>query len=93
MTISLGLSSVLNSDRAIEVNIAIMRAFVQLRKMIASNEELAHKLDELEHRLEKHDKDIGLIFEAIHQLMTPPDTPPKKIGFEVSEDRSSYGEG
>jgi len=87
------LSSVLNSDRAIEVNIAIMRAFVQLRKMIASNEELAHKLDELEHRLEKHDKDIGLIFEAIHQLMTPPDTPPKKIGFEVSEDRSSYGEG
>ena len=77
------LSSVLNSDRAIEVNIAIMRAFVQLRKMIASNEELAHKLDELEHRLEKHDKDIGLIFEAIHQLMTPPDTPPKKIGFET----------
>jgi hypothetical protein len=87
------LSSVLNSDRAIEVNIAIMRAFVQLRKMIASNEELAKKLGELEHRLEKHDEDIGLIFEAIRELMTPPDTPPKKIGFEVSEDRSSYGEG
>jgi len=76
------LSSVLNSDRAIEMNIAIMRAFVQLRKMIASNEELARKLEELEERLEKHDEDIGLIFEAIRELMTPPDTPTKKIGFE-----------
>jgi hypothetical protein len=60
-----------------------MRAFVQLRKMIASNDELARKLRELEHRLEKHDKDIGLIFEAIRELMTPPDTPPKKIGFKT----------
>ena len=77
------LSSVLNSDRAIEVNIAIMRAFVQLRKMIASNEELARKLEELEKRLEKHDEDIGLIFEAIRELMSPPDTPPKKIGFKT----------
>jgi hypothetical protein len=77
------LSSVLSSDRAIEVNIAIMRAFVQLRKMIASNEELALKLKELEERLEKHDEDIGLIFEAIHQLMSPSDKPPKKIGFET----------
>ena len=77
------LSSVLNSDRAIEVNIAIMRAFVQLRKMITSNEGLARKLRELEKRLEKHDEDICLIFEAIRELMTPPDTPPKKIGFEV----------
>ena len=77
------LSSVLNSDRAIEVNIAIMRAFVQLRKMIASNEELARKLKELKKRLEKHDEDIGLIFEAIRELMTPPDTPPKKIGFDT----------
>jgi hypothetical protein len=77
------LSSVLNSDRAVEVNIAIMRVFVQLRKMIASNEELAKKLGELEHRLEKHDEDIGLIFEAIRELMTPPEKPPKKIGFKV----------
>ncbi|MGD8509823.1 MAG: ORF6N domain-containing protein [Syntrophobacterales bacterium] len=77
------LSSVLNSDRAIEVNIAIMRAFVQLRKIIASNEELARKLEELERKIEKHDEDIGLIFEAMRELMTPPDTPPKKIGFEA----------
>ena len=77
------LSSVLNSDRAIEVNIAIMRAFVQLRKMIAANEELATKLKKLEEKLEKHDEDIGLIFEAIRELMTPPGSPPKKIGFKV----------
>jgi hypothetical protein len=51
--------------------------------MIASNEELARKLKELERRLEKHDEDIGLIFEAIRELMTPPDTSPKKIGFET----------
>jgi hypothetical protein len=84
------LSSVLNSDRAIEVNIAIMRAFVQLRKMIASNEELARKLDELE---EKYDEQFRIVFEAIRALIDQDEKPPKKIGFEVSEDRSSYGEG
>jgi len=76
------LSSVLNSDRAIEVNIAIMRAFVQLRKMIASNKKLARKLKELEARVGEHDEQIQVIFEAIHQLMSPPDKPTKKIGFE-----------
>ena len=84
------LSSVLNSDRAIEVNIAIMRAFVQLRKMIASNEELARKLDELE---EKYDEQFRIVFDAIRALIEHDEKPPKKIGFEVSEDRSSYGEG
>jgi hypothetical protein len=84
------LSSVLNSDRAIEVNIAIMRAFVQLRKMIASNEELARRLDELE---EKYDEQFRIVFEAIRALIDQDEKPPKKIGFEVSEDRSSYGEG
>jgi membrane-associated protease RseP (regulator of RpoE activity) len=77
------LSSVLNSDRAIEVNIAIMRAFVQLRKMIASNKKLARKLKELEARVGEHDEQIQIIFEAIHQLMSPPDKPSKKIGFET----------
>ena len=86
------LSSVLNSDRAIEVNIAIMRAFVQLRKMIASNEELAGKVEELEHKIAQHDEDIGLIFEAIRELMTPPEKPPKKIGFKVSDRQAAYGE-
>jgi len=73
------LSSVLNSDRAIEMNIAIMRAFVQLRKIIASNEELARKLDELE---EKYDEQFRIVFEAIHALIEQDEKPPKKIGFE-----------
>ena len=75
------LSSVLRSNRAIEVNIAIMRAFVQLRKMISSHKELAHKLSELEQRLEGHDEQIQIIFEAIKQLMEPPKKPRKRIGF------------
>jgi len=81
------LSSVLNSDRAIEVNIAIIRAFVQLRKMIASNEELARKLDELE---EKYDEQFRIVFDAIRALIDQDEKPRKKIGFEVSEGRVSY---
>ena len=85
------LSSVLNSERAIEVNIAIMRAFVQLRKMIASHDKLARKLTELEQHLESHDEQIQAVFEAIRQLMTPPAKPRKKIGFVVKEKRATYG--
>ena len=85
------LSSVLNSNRSIEVNIAIMRAFVQLRKMIASNNKLAQKLAELEQHLESHDEQIQAIFEAIRQLMTPPAKPRKKIGFVVKEKKAAYG--
>jgi membrane-associated protease RseP (regulator of RpoE activity) len=84
------LSSVLNSDRAIEVNVAIMRAFVQLRRMIGSHEELARKLAELEARFSEHDEQIQAIFEAIRQLMAPPDRPPRKIGFEVGEKSPTY---
>ena len=85
------LSSVLNSERAIEVNIAIMRAFVHLRKMIASHAELARKLQELEQKLEGHDEQIHAIFEAIRQLMTPTGKTRKKIGFEVKERYAAYG--
>ena len=85
------LSSVLNSNRAIEVNIAIMRAFVQLRKMIGSHAELGRKLAELEQHLESHDKQIQAIFEAIRQLMSPPERPRKKIGFQVKEPKAQYG--
>jgi len=67
------LSSVLNSERAIEVNIAIMRVFVRLREMMATHKELAFKLIELEERLEGHDEQIQNIFEAIRQLMTSPE--------------------
>jgi len=84
------LSSVLNSKRAIDVNIAIMRAFVQLRKMIKSNNKLARKLAELEQHLESHDEQIQAIFEAIRQLMTPPAKPRKNIGFVVKEKQAVY---
>jgi hypothetical protein len=85
------LSSILNSERAIEVNIAIMRVFVRLREMMATHKELAFKLIELEERLEGHDEQIQNIFEAIRQLMTPPEPPKKKIGFEVKESAARYG--
>ncbi len=84
------LSSVLNSEHAIEVNIAIMRAFVYLRKKIASNAELAHKLAELERHLKDHDEQIQSIFEAIGQLMAPPERSRKKIGFEVKDAAAAY---
>lgn len=78
------LSSVLNSDRAIAVNIEIMRAFVRLREMVASHEELAKKLEELE---KKYDARFKAVFDAIHALLEPPKKPKRGIGFETSEGR------
>jgi len=78
------LSSVLRSKKAIQVNIAIMRAFVKLRQILSTNKELAQKLKELEHRIEKHDTEIHAIFDAIRQLMTPPEKPKRSIGFHVN---------
>jgi phage regulator Rha-like protein len=85
------LSTVLNSRRAIEVNIAIMRAFVHLRKMIVSHKELAKKLKELEHHIRDHDEKILAIFEAIQQLITLPQDSKKKIGFTTKEAQKAYG--
>ena len=84
------LSSVLKSERAIEVNIAIMRAFVRLRQMLASNEELARKLEEME---KKYDEQFKVVFDAIRALMVPPETKKRKIGFEVKEPKDHYGKG
>ena len=78
------LSSVLKSEKAIQMNIAIMRVFVKLRAIASSHKELIHKLDQLEDRLGKHDQQIGLIFEAIRQLMEPAEKPKRKIGFHNS---------
>ncbi len=75
------LSGVLNSKRAIQVNITIMRVFVRLRQILSTHKELAYKLKELERKTEKHDVEIQTIFEAIRQLMTPPEKPKHKIGF------------
>jgi len=81
------LSSVLNSERAIQVNIAIMRAFVRLRKILASNAELARKLEALEKR---YDAQFKVVFDAIRQLVTQPEAPRKKIGFHVREKHARY---
>ena len=79
------LSSVLNSTRAVQVNIAIMRTFVQMRKFLQSSEALAKKLDELEKKTKKkfasQQKQISLIFEAIKELMAEKEKPKRKIGF------------
>lgn len=85
------LSSVLRSDRAVHVNIAIMRAFVQLRQMMSSHAEFARKLAELERRMTGHDTAIRSLFETIRQLMEPPPAPTKpEIGFHVKEDAVPY---
>ena len=84
------LSGVLSSDRAVHVNIAIMRAFVKLREMISLNKELAHKLMQLERKIEKHDTEIRVIFDAIRQLMATPEPKEKKIGFRVREKIARY---
>lgn len=82
------LSSVLNSDRAIEVIVQIMRVFVKLREMVASNKELAKRLDELE---KKYDEQFGVVFDAIRELMTPHDEEKKKkIGFLAKENHALY---
>ena len=72
------LSSVLRSPRAVQVNIAIMRAFVKLREILATNRDLARHLDELE---SKYDAQFRAVFEAIRELMRPPEKPRRPIGF------------
>lgn len=76
------LSSVLHSQRAVQVNIEIMRAFIRLRQMLASNVELARKLDELE---KKYDAQFKEVFEAIRQLMKPPEPKRRPIGFQTGD--------
>ena len=76
------LSSVLHSPRAIQVNIAIMRAFVKLRRVLSTHKDLVVKLKELERKVSGHDQKIRAVFDAIRQLMAPPVEPPKRrIGF------------
>jgi hypothetical protein len=84
------LSSVLKSERAVKVNIAIMRAFVKLREILESNRELARKFAELEQRVGKHDDEIAAIIDAIRQLMAPPEKPRRQIGFHVREKAPRY---
>lgn len=84
------LSSVLRSSRAIEVNIAIMRAFSRLRQMALSVDELVHRVEELERGLGRHDEDFEEVFATLRKLIAPPDPPDRELGFHVREDEAVY---
>lgn len=86
------LSSVLRSPRAAQVNIAIMRVFVRLRETLVLHKDLAHKLAQLERKIEGHDASIRTLFDAIRQLMTPPEKPRREIGFHaIPKDAAAPG--
>ncbi len=85
------LSSVLRSERAVKVNIAIMRAFVRLREALETNRALAQRFAELEKRVGEHDSEIAVIIDAIRQLMAPPKKGTREIGFHVRETSPRYG--
>jgi hypothetical protein len=84
------LASVLNSPVAVEASVRVVRAFVRLREMLASNRELAQRLDELERKFEGHDTAIANLFEAIRQLLKQPEPKRRKIGFQVKETAARY---
>ena len=83
-------ASILNTNRAIEASIFVVRTFVKLREMLATHKELERKLIALE---KKYDEQFKVVFEAIRQLMKPPEKPRKPIGFEVKEPKGRYGKG
>ncbi len=76
------LAAVLNSPRAIEASIYVVRAFVRMRELLSVNKEFAAKLADLERRVTGHDEDLRNIVAALRRLMTPPDPPRRKIGFD-----------
>jgi len=79
------LSSVLNSEKAIKVNIAIMRAFVQMRRFLETHKELALKIEELEKTIGVHDENIQLIFETIRQLIEKKNEPREPVGYKIDK--------
>jgi hypothetical protein len=81
------LSSILNSKRAIQVNIQIMRTFTRLREIIASHKDLARRLDDLE---KKYDGQLKIVFNALRALVAPPRKPKRKIGFDLKEKQARY---
>jgi len=81
------LSGVLQSTRAVQVNIAIMRSFVKLRQVLAAHKDLVQKLEEME---KKYDKQFQIVFDAIRQILLPPEKPKRGIGFHVEEPASGY---
>jgi len=85
-------ASVLNTERAVQISVFVVRAFVKLREMLSTRKELAHKLAALERKLQNHDESIRSLVVAIRQLMRPPEpeTPKKRIGFLVEEPHVPY---
>ena len=77
------LSSVLNSERAVQVNIAIIRTFIKLREILATHKELAERLATLERKYQEQDNELSAVFEAIRQLIAQPDPPRPPIGFRA----------
>ncbi len=80
------LSSVLNSERAIDVNIQIIRVYTKMRKFLSTHKDILLKLEQLEHKTESHDEKINLIFEYMKQLVQEKSEPRKRIGFKRSEE-------
>ncbi len=85
---ALMVASILNTPRAIEISIFVVKAFVKLREMISTNKDLARRLDDLE---KKYDGQFQVVFEAIRALMAPPVKPKRKIGFDLKEKQAGYG--
>jgi len=75
------LSSVLSSERAVQMNIVIVRAFIKLRDILATHQELAQRLENLELKYQEHDNELQAVFEAIRQLLSAPAPPKRPIGF------------
>jgi hypothetical protein len=84
-------ANVLNSPRAVQMSVFVVRAFVRLRQMIGAHKEMAATLAELERKVASHDGNIRALFEALRQLMAPPEPKKRKIGFIVEEKAAAYG--
>jgi phage regulator Rha-like protein len=88
---ALMLANVLNSHKAVQVSVQIVRTFIRLRELLATHKDLAHKLEEME---KKYDQQFKVVFEAIRQLITAPDNvqdkPKRQIGFKVAEPKALY---
>ncbi|HWY37648.1 MAG TPA: ORF6N domain-containing protein [Bacteroidia bacterium] len=81
------LSSVLNSPRAVQVNIRIMRIYVKIRELISLNKDILFKLEKIEKNISRHDEEIQLVFKYLKQLLNNPDPPRKKIGYKTAREK------
>jgi hypothetical protein len=82
------LSTVLNSERAIKVNIQIMRIYTKMREMLMTNLEILLKLEQMERKVSGHDDDIQLIFKYLKQLLNPPEEPRPRVGFRRKDEQN-----